>query len=74
MPDHDVEIALIKKEIEQCNREVLELRNDVRELVDAWKAAGTMLSFVKTAAAIVLAISIIMGAWKFGINPSEASK
>lgn len=74
MPDRDVEIALIKKELENCNRELTELRTDVRELVEAWKAAGALLSLVKTAAAVVLSVGVIIGAWKFGINPTEAAK
>lgn len=74
MPDRDVEIALIKKELENCNRELTELRTDVRELVEAWKAAGVLLSLVKTAAAVVLSVGVIIGAWKFGINPTEAAK
>jgi len=37
--------------------------------VDAWKAAGAMVALVKTAAAVVLAVGVIVGAFMFGINP-----
>ena len=44
------------------------------DLVDAWKSAGAMVALVKTAAAVVLALGVIVGAFKFGIMPSEAGK
>lgn len=72
MPEHDIEIALLKKELEQCNEKLDKLTDDVASLVEAWKAAGMLISVVKGAAALVLAISVIVGAWKFGISPESA--
>ena len=66
MPDHDVEIALLKQEVEGLNAKVDQLSNDVRELVTAWQAAGTLVAFVKTVAAVVIAVTVIVGAFKFG--------
>lgn len=62
-------MATLEAKMEQQIQELDGLRSDVRELVDAWKAAGAMVSLVKTAAAIVLAVGVIVGAFMFGINP-----
>lgn len=67
-------MATLEAKLEQQIKEIDGLRSDVRELVDAWKAAGMMVSLVKTAAAVVLALGVIVGAFKFGIMPSEAGK
>jgi len=62
-------MATLEAKLEQQIKEIDGLRGDVRELVDAWKAAGAMVALVKTAAAVVLAVGVIVGAFKFGINP-----
>lgn len=72
MTDHDVEIALLKKEVESLNGKLDTLSADVRELVDAWKAAETMVGFVKTVAAVVVALSLILGTIKLGFTGVEA--
>ena len=68
MSDQDIEIALMKAHIEQMQKDVSEIKASVSDLVDAWKAAGAMVVLVKTAAAVVLALGVIVGAFKFGIN------
>ncbi len=74
MSDQDIEIALMKARIEQMQKDVSEIKASVSDLVDAWKSAGMMVALVKTAAAVVLALGVIVGAFKFGIMPSEAGK
>lgn len=74
MSDQDIEIALMKARIEQMQKDVSEIKASVSDLVDAWKSAGMMVSLVKTAAAIVLSVGVILGAFKLGIMPSEAGK
>lgn len=69
--DHEVEIALLKAEVEGLNAKLDSLQSDVRELVDAWRAAGTMVGFIKTVAAIVVSVSLILGAFKYGITPGD---
>jgi len=64
-------MATLEAKMEQQIKELDGLRSDVRELVDAWKAAGALVSLVKTAAAVVLAVGVIVGAFMFGINPEE---
>lgn len=71
---HEQRMATLEAKLEQQIKEIDGLRSDVRELVDAWKAAGAMVALVKTAAAVVLALGVIVGAFKFGIMPSEAGK
>lgn len=66
MPDHETEIALLNQRVEGLEAKVDKLSSDVRELVDAWKAAGTLVAFVKTVAAVVVAITVIVGAFKMG--------
>ena len=65
-------MATLEAKMEQQIQELDGLRSDVRELVDAWKAAGAMVALVKTAAAVVLAVGVIVGAFKFGISPESA--
>ncbi len=62
-------MATLEAKMEQQIQELDGLRSDVRELVDAWKAAVAMVALVKTAAAVVLAVGVIVGAFMFGINP-----
>ena len=61
-------LATLETKIEQQTKEIDAMRVDIRELVDAWKAAGALVSLVKTAGAVVLSLGVIIGAWKFGIN------
>ena len=64
--DHEIEIALLKKEVEQLNEKLDKLRTSVEELVVAWQSAGALVAFVKTVAALVVAATVIVGAFKFG--------
>ena len=66
--NHEVEIALLKAEVYGLNAKMDSLQSDVRELVDAWKAAGALVGFVKTAAAFVLALGVLIGAVRYGIT------
>jgi DNA-binding protein YbaB len=61
--DQDIEIALMKAHIEQMQKDVSEIKASVSDLVDTWKSAGVMVSLVKTAAAVVLAVGVIVGAF-----------
>ena len=45
-------MATLEAKLEQQIKEIDGLRSDVRELVDAWKAAEAMVALVKTAAAV----------------------
>lgn len=71
-PEQEVEFALLKKQVEGLDAKIDGLQSDMRELVEAWRAAGTLVGFVKTIAAVVLSVSVILGALKFGITPGDA--
>ena len=68
MPNHETEVALLEQKVEALEGKVDRLSSDVRELVDAWKAAGTLVAFVKTVAAVVVAVTLIIGSIKLGIT------
>jgi diacylglycerol kinase len=68
MPHQEVEIALLEQKVQALEDKVDTMSRDVRDLADAWKAAGTLVAFVKTVAAVVVAITVIIGSIKFGIT------
>ena len=43
-------------------------KDAIEEIAEAWKSASMVLVFVKSLSKLVLAISIIWGAWKFGFT------
>lgn len=63
-------MATLEAKLEQQIKEIDGLRSDIRELVDAWKAAGALVSLVKTAGAIVLSLEAMAAA---GLQPCAQS-
>lgn len=63
-------VASLKKELEELQREVAAMNASIRQLVEAWNAAGTLVTFVKWAASVVSAFAVIVwaitnsGFWK----------
>ena len=47
-------------------------KDAIEEIAEAWKSASMVLVFVKSLSKLVLAISIIWGAWKFGFTGKGA--
>lgn len=43
-------------------------KDAIEEIAEAWKSASMVLVFVKSPSKLVLAVSIIWGAWKFGFT------
>lgn len=43
-------------------------KDAIEEIAEAWKSASMVLAFVKALSKLVLAVSIIWGAWKFGFT------
>jgi len=43
-------------------------KDAIEEIAEAWKSASMVLVFVKSLSKLVLAVSIIWGAWKFGFT------
>lgn len=55
-------IAQMNLRITTQNEEIAELNKTVREMADAWRAASTLVSFVKIIGAVAAAIAAVWGA------------
>lgn len=60
--DDFVSIALLQMEVDGLRKEVAEQTAATKELVEAWKAAGKMVAFVKWTSTLVTALGIL---WVF---------
>ena len=45
--NHDVQMALLEADVSQMKDDIKALRQEVKDLVDAWKTANNVVSFVK---------------------------
>lgn len=57
-------IAQMNLRITAQNEELTELRESVKDLAEAWKAAGTLIAFVKIVGYIAVAFTATWGAIK----------
>ena len=64
----NVAFAILQREVEVLTEQVAALRQSTQELVDAWKAAGTIVKVVKLAATIVASIGAIFLVFKHGFT------
>ena len=65
---HEVEIALLQKEIVDLTDKVDRLSNEVAGLVDAWKTASGVVAFIKWLSGLVVAVGIIWTALKIKVG------
>ncbi len=65
---HEVEIALLQKELVDLKDEVHALSKEVSGLVDAWKTASGVVSFIKWLAGVVTAFGIVWAAFRVKIG------
>lgn len=65
---HEVEIALLRNELDGLTKEVHALSKEVSGLVDAWKTASGVVAFVKWLSGFVAALGIIWTALKVKIG------
>lgn len=65
---HEVEIALLQKEMEDLTKEVHTLSKEVAGLVDAWKTASGVVAFIKWLSGIVVAVGILWTAFKVKVG------
>jgi len=65
---HEVEIALLQKEIVDLTDKVDRLSNEVAGLVDAWKTASGVVAFIKWMSGLVVAVGIIWTALKIKVG------
>lgn len=61
---HEVEIALLQKEVKDLRDEVHSLTKEVAGLVDAWKTASGVVAFIKWLSGAVVACGILWTAFR----------
>lgn len=60
----DVELALLRRDVEQMQAQIAELTKQVSLLADAWTAANNVVGFVKWLAGAVAAVGVLWTAIK----------
>lgn len=65
---HEVQIALLQKEIVDLTEKVADLSTAVSGLVDAWKTASGVVAFIKWLSGAVVALGILWTALKVKIG------
>lgn len=65
---HDVQIALLQKEIVDLTEKVDTLSQEVAGLVDAWKTASGVVSFIKWLSGVVVAVGILWTGFRFKVG------
>lgn len=65
---HEVEIALLQKEIVDLTDKVSRLSDEVAGLVDAWKTASGVVAFIKWLSGVVVAVGVLWTAFKIKIG------
>ena len=65
---HEVEIALLQKELVDLKDEVHSLSKEVSGLVDAWKTASGVVAFIKWLSSAVVAGGVIWAAFKMKVG------
>lgn len=58
-PSHEVQQALLQSDVNQMKDDLKELRQEVKDLLDAWKTATNVLAFVKWLAGIGTAVAFL---------------
>lgn len=55
-PNTDVQLALLESDVSQMKDDIKALRQEVKDLLDAWKTATNVLAFIKWLAGIGTAV------------------
>lgn len=55
----DVEIALLRQDMDEMKADMKELKGQVKELLEAWNTASGLVRFVKWLAGLAAAIGIL---------------
>lgn len=67
-PQHDVQIAILQKDIVDLTDKVDRLSNEVAGLVDAWKTASGVVGFIKWLSGLIVAVGIVWTAFKMKVG------
>lgn len=65
---HEVEIALLQKEVVGLKDEVHALSKEVSGLVDAWKTASGVVAFIKWLSGAIVAFGVLWTALKVKVG------
>jgi hypothetical protein len=65
---HEVEIAILQKELIDLTDKVDTLSKEVAGLVDAWKTASGVVGFIKWLSGVIVAVGIIWTAFKIKVG------
>lgn len=60
----DVELALLRNDMEEMKLSVAELKTSIADLLEGWRTATGLVKFIKWAATIVTSIGILYVAAK----------
>ena len=60
----DVQLALLESDVAQMKDDIKALRQEVKDLLDAWKTATNVLAFIKWLAGIGTAAAFLWAAIK----------
>jgi prefoldin subunit 5 len=73
MSENEVELAMLRKDLEMLQSDMSELKADVKQLATAWKMAENLVAFVKWLAALGAALMFLIGLVKgwFFQSPKE---
>ena len=68
-PSTEVELALLRADMDQMKQDLQAARAEVKELVDAWRTATNVLAFIKWLAGIGAAAAFLWAGvkGKFGV-------
>lgn len=62
--ESDVEMALLRRDMEQMSEQVAALTAQVHDLVSAWNTANNVVAFVKWIAGLAAAVGVVVAAVK----------
>lgn len=60
MPDTEIELALLRQDVDGLKKSVEELNTKLAELLVAWQTANGVLTFIKILGAVAAAIMAIV--------------
>lgn len=73
MSENEVELAMLRKDLELMQSDMAELKADVKQLATAWKTAENLVAFIKWLAGLGAALALLVGMVKgwFSVSPKE---
>ncbi len=73
MSEQEVELAMLRKDLELMQSDMAELKADVKQLATAWKTAENLVAFIKWLAGLGAALALLVGLVKgwFFTSPKE---